>query len=183
MVVAINDYVTTAQLCQGQNANGSGISQDNRTVYALVYVPITMTFDLITTNVATAAASSVLRMGIWTPHATTFRPATLVLDCGTVSSATTGEKTISISQQLTPGFYWLGVNVQTAVNARTRMLFHPGFLGMPYPTATSPGAQTVSNVLMYTDSVSGVFASNPTMTLSHAAGNAFWPLMGLRRSA
>ena len=57
-------------------------------------------------RVTTAAASSTLRFGIYEAGSSGL-PTTLLQDFGTVSSATTGTKTISIAYQMDPGVYYL----------------------------------------------------------------------------
>ena len=92
-------------------ANGQAISTlgavDGRLYITPFFVPRTTTFDQIGINVTATAASSVIRLGIY--NMTTGQdPTSLVLDAGTVDSATsTGIKTITISQQLTAGLYAL----------------------------------------------------------------------------
>lgn len=69
------------------------------------YVPNTTTYTAIVVEVTTLAGGKSVRLGIYNDSNGT--PGTLVLDAGTVSAATTGGKTITISQQLTTGWYWL----------------------------------------------------------------------------
>ena len=65
-----------------------------------------VTLDRIGVNVSVTAGSSVVRLGIRSDN--NGLPGTLVLDAGTVDSASsTGDKFITISQALTPGWYWL----------------------------------------------------------------------------
>lgn len=69
------------------------------------YVPKTKTFTSINIEVTTLAAASSIRLGIYSD--TNGVPNALLLDAGTVSSASTGGKTIAISQSLPAGWYWL----------------------------------------------------------------------------
>lgn len=89
-------------------------------VYMLIYVPITTTYDRIGIQVNTAVAASLVRLGIYHPHANGDRPGALLVDFGTVSSASTGIKEITISQELTPGFYFLSLvrDAEAAVRLR-----------------------------------------------------------------
>lgn len=71
-------------------------------------VGVTTTFDRIAVDLVTGAASSTVRMGIYSDNGSGY-PAALVLDAGTVG--TTGAAAIlpiTISQSLAPGLYWLG---------------------------------------------------------------------------
>lgn len=84
------------------------------TLYAGIFpVTETRTFDRIGVEVSTqASAGGVLRFGIY--NNVENMPATVLLDAGTVDSTTTGAKTITISQSLTPDWYWLVVVAQVA---------------------------------------------------------------------
>lgn len=74
----------------------------------------TRTFDRIAIWVTTAVAASVVRLAIYESDAN-FLPTNLILDAGTVSSATTGGKEITISQSLPgPGMYWLWADASLA---------------------------------------------------------------------
>jgi len=78
-------------------------------IYASPFAVVkTITLDRIAINVTTAAAGATARLGIYADDGTTY-PGSLVLDAGTVDVSTTGMKTITISQELTPGLYWLCV--------------------------------------------------------------------------
>jgi len=67
-----------------------------------------MTFDRIAIEVTTLADPSNIRLGIYN-NGTNLYPGTLLLDAGAVSGATTGVKTITISQQLVKGIYFLAI--------------------------------------------------------------------------
>ncbi len=71
------------------------------------YLGATATAVRLAVQVATSAASGVMRLGIYSNDATTDYPGALLLDAGTISTATTGAKQITISQSLTAGLYWL----------------------------------------------------------------------------
>ena len=76
-------------------------------LYALPFVVArSMTFDRIAMEVTTLVDPSNIRMGIYN-NGTNLYPGTLKLDAGTVSSATTGIKAITINHQLTKGLYWI----------------------------------------------------------------------------
>lgn len=77
------------------------------TLYAIpLLVARNMTVDRIALQVSTLADPSNIRLGIYN-NGTNLYPGTLLLDAGTVSGATTGVKTITISQALTKGIYWV----------------------------------------------------------------------------
>ncbi len=85
-----------------------------------IYVPRTIVYDRIGIQVNTAVAASLARLGIYNPNAAGTAPGSLVLDAGTVSTATTGIKEITISQSLSPGFYFLSIvrDAESAVRIR-----------------------------------------------------------------
>ncbi len=87
---------------------GATLTVDNR-FYCPIYVERSRTFTQIGIHVSTLAALAVVRLGI---YAGTFvdgdlTPGDLILDAGTVSVATTGQKSIVIAQPLAEGFHFL----------------------------------------------------------------------------
>lgn len=87
---------------------------NNRLHYIPFQVTESVTFTRIGINVSTAASGAGIRLGIY--NSSSGAPSSLLLDAGTVSAATTGEKEITISQAMTPGWYWLAmVTDDTAV--------------------------------------------------------------------
>ncbi|KKK56938.1 hypothetical protein LCGC14_3059530, partial [marine sediment metagenome] len=89
-------------------------------VYMLIYVPVTTTYDRIGIQVNTAVAASNARLGVYHPNAVGDGPGALLTDFGTVATATNGIKEINISQELTPGFYFLSLvrDAEAAVRLR-----------------------------------------------------------------
>jgi hypothetical protein len=76
------------------------------TLYAMPFVvPKSITLDRISIRV-TSLSSGNARLGIYADGGNIY-PGSLVLDAGIVSTGSTGVKTITISQALTPGMYWL----------------------------------------------------------------------------
>lgn len=87
-------------------ATSGGAINANR-LYATPYiVGETTLFTRIGMRVSSAIAGNA-RLGIynWDDGI----PSSIILDCGTVSTGTTGEKEITISQSLSPGIYALGI--------------------------------------------------------------------------
>jgi hypothetical protein len=69
-------------------------------------VPVSVTVDRIGIEVTGAGtAASVIRLGIYSDNGN--KPGSLLLDAGTVTADSAAVKTITISQALTPGLYWL----------------------------------------------------------------------------
>jgi hypothetical protein len=87
------------------------VSTVNRLYLHPFQVWVTRTFDRIGVYVQTGQSSTSARLGIYS-STTANVPSALVLDAGTVSTTTNGAKEITISQQLTPGLYWLGIVTQ-----------------------------------------------------------------------
>lgn len=83
-----------------------------------IVIPARTTFTKIGINVTSAIASSVARLGIYKMGASGI-PTTLVLDAGTVSTASTGEREITISQSLEAGAYFLVYQNTGGVGAPT----------------------------------------------------------------
>lgn len=127
----------------------------------------TTTFIRIGCDVTVAVASSTLRFGIYTADIDDSggAPGTLILDAGTVSSATTGLKEITISQQLTPGLYWVAVVAQAGASAPTIRTMTSG---SPYVSSTSG----VANNLWSKLSVSGALP-NPFGTATGGSGGPY----------
>ncbi len=91
-------------------------------LYAIpFYVARDRTFDRIAVDVSTAQAGSEIRLGIYN-NGTNLAPGTLVDDSGTVDTTGTGIKTITISEALTKGLYWLAVYNKTGAVGLDRMV-------------------------------------------------------------
>lgn len=76
-------------------------------------VPYACTIDQLAAEVLTSGGGGLVRMGIYNSNASHL-PGSLLLDAGTVTSAATGIRGITISQALTPGIYWLAALVDAA---------------------------------------------------------------------
>jgi parallel beta-helix repeat protein len=92
-------YGPLGQTSSGANAAGV-------LTVAPLFVPRPLALDRIATRVTLAAGSSVVRLGIYNDDGTG-KPGTLVLDAGTVDSTVSGDKELTIAQNLRPGLYWL----------------------------------------------------------------------------
>jgi hypothetical protein len=87
-------------------AGSSAIQTANQINYLPFFVRKRTTFNRIGITVTTLFGTSA-RLGIY--NAANGVPTSLLLDCGTVSTATTGEKEATISQTLNTGFYFLAI--------------------------------------------------------------------------
>jgi hypothetical protein len=70
------------------------------------FIPTEIEAKSLTVRISTAQAGALVRLGIYTSDSFD-RPETLVLDAGTVDGSVVGFATISISQVLSPGLYYL----------------------------------------------------------------------------
>jgi hypothetical protein len=78
------------------------------TLYAVpIMIPKTNTYTTESLEVSVLAGGKTMRYGIYTD--TNGAPNALVLDSGTTSAGSTGARSITISQQLTAGWYWMAV--------------------------------------------------------------------------
>ena len=114
---------------------GTGTVTVNTTLYFPFYVTENKTFDRIAiVSGSTFSGSGTVRLGIYNNSG--FQPSTVLLDAGTVavSAADTGY-TITISQALSVGWYWLAFNSTVAAATNTfRNKFAMGF--QPYNLGT-----------------------------------------------
>ena len=155
-------------------ASGSGGLTQNRLWLAPIVVPSTITVIEANVNVVTAAASNVLRAGIYTDDGNG-APASLVLEFGaTFDASTTGTKTQAISQVLTAGVYWVGGSNQGAATASyTSVAQIPAYLFVTSGAATNPTPRAY-----FQDSVSGALPSTFTFSLANTA--SICPLVTLK---
>jgi hypothetical protein len=100
---ANNGYASSRYYFGGiRNSSGGNFAVTaNRLYFKPFVVGATATFTKVGINVTTGAGNA--RLGIY--NMADGAPTTLVLDCGTVSTASTGEKEVTISQSLTAGVY------------------------------------------------------------------------------
>ncbi len=78
-----------------------------------IYVPTPTTYTSINIEVTTLSVGNLIRLGIYNDGGGV--PTTLVLDAGTISTTTTGGKTIAISQALGAGWFWLAAVANSSV--------------------------------------------------------------------
>lgn len=133
-------------------ANSTPASTLNRCLLAPFLVPRAASFDRIGIEVTTAAATAVVRLGIY--NSANGLPTTVLLDAGTVDASTTGAKEITISQTLTPGWWFLASVVQVAsgVVIRCKVGPGPGIFEFAVGTASLVGG-------MFQSSMSGALAT------------------------
>jgi hypothetical protein len=133
-----------------------------------------VTLTSMSIEVTTAQTASLIRLGIYSSNPTTGLPAAVLVDAGTVSAATTGAKTATISFAVTPGVqYWVAVCPQGS-NTTT-----VGVRGSNPPTELfmeSLGSTPYSCVLVYTaTNPTGAFTANPAISVNGGVGKDMFP--------
>jgi hypothetical protein len=146
-----------------------------------IYVPATATAVSLSINVATLnGASSVVRLGIYTNSTTDDYPNALVVDAGTVPTDTvggsTGINTLTISQSLTAGLYWL-VAVKQGTGTPTGSTFSNTQTQSVMPWAATGSIGTLSGSAGWGQT--GITAALPstftaTKTIISANAPAIW---------
>jgi len=122
-----------------------------------IYVPNTITVSALAIDLVTVLASSSVRLGVYANDTSRDCPGTLLLDAGTVNTATsTGIQSITgLSLTLTPGLYWLAATAQGAGPVPVR-----GITGSLDPVAPTSLLSTTAEInCYYLNSISGALAN------------------------
>jgi len=90
---------------QSGAVSSTAATQSQLHAYPLIINKSSQAFDRIGITVSTGAASSTVRLGIYNDSSAL--PGTVLLDAGTIDASTTGDKTITITQTLTRGRWWI----------------------------------------------------------------------------
>lgn len=154
----------------GSSGAASTTLTSNRLYYIPIQVPRTTTFDRIAISHAatTAGAGSVVRLGIY--NNSNDRPGSLLLDAGTVDLTTAaGLKTITISQQLTPGIWWLAAVAQVTSGSPT--------FTTSAPYIPCPAGDVTNNGVLFQNSVTGTL---PDPSVPASAQTTGGPVIYLR---
>jgi hypothetical protein len=140
---------------------GNATAVANTTYYAPFFVPVATTFDRIQARAgSTFSGTGVVRLGIY--NSTNGKPSTLVLDAGTVSLTSAFQVgSITISQTLPTGMYFLAANSQTAATTNTyyglALAVSVSYIGQPITTS-------YDTVAYFTQTgVTGAFATAGTV--------------------
>ncbi len=97
------DYFLGISTGDGNQEHTSG--NLSRTWASPMVVPRKLKIDRLAVNVTTLQAASLTRLGLYRAQADG-TPGVLVVDGGTVDSSTTGVKTVTVDESLSPGLYW-----------------------------------------------------------------------------
>jgi hypothetical protein len=153
------------------------------TEFALFFVPQrSCTLDRLGLYVSVAGGTgSVVRLGLRNYDQSTNRPGTLIVDGGTVSCTTTGEKTVTISQAVVAGTpYVLTCTNQGSPTPEPTVSIISGTTNVTGPWAmgstTAIGDPTLTS--LWATSTTGALPSTQTWVL----GNSRTPLVWVRAS-
>ena len=135
----------------GTGAQGAVATPAVNTLYGQpFFVPFTRTYDRISVHQTTQSVGNAARLGIY--NDSTGTPGSLVLDAGTISQTGTGAKEITISQSLSPGWYWLAYVANTGAGVFegwTATASCLGWLGCTTTTGTNANPTFVSVAFAY----------------------------------
>jgi hypothetical protein len=146
-------------------SSSSGVMTSQLVGWVPFYVGTSTAFDRIAIRTSTAGAgSNTIRLGIY--NNTNAKPSTVVLDAGTVAcTAASTTYTITISQTLAAGWYWLASCWQSGAGTQTFTRVSANMYGSsPFQDSSTLNGQMVSFTQA---SVSGAFATAvPVVTAS-----------------
>ena len=164
-VIRTNAYIQ-CPVYNGANI-GTFTMVEARQYFIPLWVPRDLSIDRLACSVSTQGGTgSLIRLGLYanTISSGQDQPGTLVVDGGTVdSAASTGDKTVSFtSTPLTAGLYWLSACQQGAATGNAVLVGGFNFLSAWNQAVFTTGSCAL--VGLYAASITGAFASNPTIT-------------------
>jgi hypothetical protein len=140
---------------------------EDRTYYTSVYLPETTSFDRVAIRTSSFSGTAVVRLGLY--NNSNGKPTTVVFDAGTVScSAAATVYTITISQTVSAGWYWLASNMQTAAATPS---FNGGITFISLGVIQYPASGQVNQTTpCWTESsITGAFATAGTLVEANGA--------------
>jgi len=160
---------TTGALYKSASITSTSAATLNNLMVAPIYVPNTVTAISLTVNISSVTTSGTLRLGIYN-SGSNGQPSTLLLDAGTANITTAGNVAITISQSLTPGWYWVGGVVLTG---NYNMVYHNA--SSSANTAMNPFVQRITTsfypqILYSVAGVSGTLPSSPSWSYIASVG-------------
>jgi|GEM_PF-1761153 len=150
---------------------GAAISQTAITVDRIIATPFVvarkMTVDRIAFDTANSDTGKAVRLGIYN-NGTNLYPGTLLIDGGaTATIESAGTFTVTISQQLTPGLYWLAA-VTNGSSVQTRLIISAyTILGVDASPADQASNQTGWTVAQTYGALPNPFTGGGTMLTQH----------------
>jgi hypothetical protein len=157
-------YVATRYYKQANSvANGIATYAVNISYYVPFYVTAAQSFDRIQIRAAsTFVGTGLVRLGIY--NNTAFLPSTVLLDAGTVApAAASTDYTITISQALSVGYYWLAFNTVTAATTNNYTAIGGSSWNLYNMGANSVSGGAFNGYSQSVDATSG-FATAGTLT-------------------
>ncbi|HSE60885.1 MAG TPA: hypothetical protein VLA88_01165, partial [Candidatus Saccharimonadales bacterium] len=139
----------------------------NQAYAAPVYVPADKTVTTIACDVATLAASSNIRMGIYAASTSDGRPTTLVSgsETGNLSAATTGVKSATINAALTGGnWYWLVIVSDSTPSLTGFTGGQPNSMGSVSPSSGTKQSAVRASIGAGWSSLPANFPASPSET-------------------
>jgi hypothetical protein len=179
------DAVLTQETATQYIKNLIGSSEVNATANTTYYMPIFLpTFSAdrigIRTGSTAGGANGNVRLGLYNVSATTGKPTTVVFDAGTVSvTAASTDFQITITQNITAGWYYLAFNNQGSTTWRIAAGGTPVTGTYPAPSfaITATGLTNANPITGFTESsITGAFTTAGTLsTLTTVV-----PIVGMR---
>jgi len=155
-------YYVNANYVSSQSATA------NVTYYMPMYIPNAVTLDrlqIFTTSLFSGTAS--VRLGIYNDNGGI--PNTVLVDGGTVSATAAATLyTVTISQAVTAGWYWMAFNTQTAASINS---FYGTGASVNVPNALFPKVAAGGNAInsFSQTGVTGAFATAGTLVDNQSA--------------
>jgi hypothetical protein len=150
-----------------ESRNGGTLTTSNYVQNRLYCYPLfiqeTITIDRLSVEVTTLQASTTWRIGIYTPDSNGV-PSTLLLDAGTVDSSSGGLKTITVSQTLTAGLYYIA-GVWQGGSTSPGLRAYGNTSGNWAPVVSTNQQTNIILTAYFVDSVSGALANITSTTL------------------
>ena len=159
----------------GLAAMAGGLTNDQMYLVP-IFISEDMTIDRIAIEVTTAAASSTVRLGLYS--STDSVPSTLIADFGTVSSATTGVKELTVSQAVSKGLIWAAYVCSNSSSVRLRQI-QDGYQTLTYGSTV---AHMFANCSYTETGVTGALPDPTTATIATAGAVSFNGVVVLRRA-
>ena len=147
-------------------SNNPSIVTGNTIYYAPFFVRKKTTFTRIGVQVTLQAGTSA-RLGIY--NAANGIPTSLLLDCGTISTASTGEKEATISQSLNVGFYFLAFvadNTVTVLFTTNNPSSSSYSIGQPTRTAPTYGFSAANGSITLPDPATSLTAAGQNVAVT-----------------
>lgn len=155
------------------------VSSANRGYMVPIVLGESVTFDRIAVTVAgSATAGSTARLAIYSSNSSGV-PTTRVADYGTVDTSTTGAKSITISQTLSAGIYWIAISCSST----TPLFLSIGNNSAPQRdigASSVPTSTSTNGIIWYADLSGGTYPATITATRNNYGSDS--PVAWLRKA-